>query len=224
MPHVQSPRPSARRSARRLTRPAALMVAAALALIAWGAFAFGAVYPWAYTPLGVGCAMVGLAGLLTGSRPVWTTNELLVGLGASRRLACCTGAAVVGYSRASVQEHRAVARRYHFAWHSELTLGPASRRELPGSHPSPIAPLEDYFAVPGATRWRLLLLPSAGCSAPVTHRRRTDLSAASPDRVACSPSWASHRRRFLATTFHRHAHLLGSGGRRICSRRRSDRT
>jgi O-antigen ligase len=36
---------------------------AAVALIAWGALAFGAVYPWAYTPLLAGCALVGALGL-----------------------------------------------------------------------------------------------------------------------------------------------------------------
>src|SRR5215218_7565038 len=41
-----------------------MMTAAALALIAWGALAFGAVYPWAYTPLLAGCALVGALGLV----------------------------------------------------------------------------------------------------------------------------------------------------------------
>ena len=34
-----------------------------LTLVAWGALAFGAVYPWAYTPLAAGCIVVGLAAL-----------------------------------------------------------------------------------------------------------------------------------------------------------------
>lgn len=38
-------------------------VPAILALIAWGAFAFGAVYPWAFMPLFAGCVVVALAGL-----------------------------------------------------------------------------------------------------------------------------------------------------------------
>jgi O-antigen ligase len=36
-------------------------VLATLLLIAWGALAFGAVYPWAFTPLFAGCAIVGIA-------------------------------------------------------------------------------------------------------------------------------------------------------------------
>src|SRR5215210_726097 len=41
-----------------------MVTAAVLALIAWGALAFGAVYPWAYTPLLAGCALVGAVGLV----------------------------------------------------------------------------------------------------------------------------------------------------------------
>jgi hypothetical protein len=47
------------------------VAAATLLLVAWGAFAFGAVYPWAYVPLAVGCGCVGLLGLLTGKRPIF---------------------------------------------------------------------------------------------------------------------------------------------------------
>jgi O-antigen ligase len=40
-----------------------VFVAALVATIAWGTFAFGAVYPWAYWPLAVACAGLGIAGL-----------------------------------------------------------------------------------------------------------------------------------------------------------------
>lgn len=50
----------------------------ALLLAAWGTFAFGAVYAWAYTPLAVGSAAVGLIGLASGTRPVWTPNRTLL--------------------------------------------------------------------------------------------------------------------------------------------------
>jgi O-antigen ligase len=39
-----------------------------LALISWGALAFGAPYPWAFIPLYAGCAVLGLAGILPGQR------------------------------------------------------------------------------------------------------------------------------------------------------------
>ena len=37
---------------------------AVFALIAWGALAFGAVYPWAFMPLFIGCALLGAADLI----------------------------------------------------------------------------------------------------------------------------------------------------------------
>lgn len=46
-------------------------------LLAWGTFAFGAVYPWAYYPLAAGSLVVGIAAIVTGDRPVWRTNRLL---------------------------------------------------------------------------------------------------------------------------------------------------
>jgi O-antigen ligase len=75
--HALSLPHSDKRSAGRLTRASATVIAATLLLIAWGTFAFGAVYPWAYTPLAIGCALVGVVGLLTGKRPVWATNRML---------------------------------------------------------------------------------------------------------------------------------------------------
>jgi O-antigen ligase len=42
--------------------------------LAWGAFAFGAVYPWAYVPLGIACAVVGGYGLLRGRLQSWASD------------------------------------------------------------------------------------------------------------------------------------------------------
>ena len=42
------------------------LLGAIVAAVAWGALAFGAVYPWAYVPLGIFCALVGIAGLVSG--------------------------------------------------------------------------------------------------------------------------------------------------------------
>jgi O-antigen ligase len=62
---------------RRLTPAASFVLAASLLLVAWGAFAFGAVYPWAYMPLALGAALTGLLGLTTGTRPAWPANRPL---------------------------------------------------------------------------------------------------------------------------------------------------
>jgi hypothetical protein len=56
-----------------LTGPArALLVAG----IAWGAFAFGAVYPWAYWPLAIAAAAVALVGLAAPAAIGWRTLDL----------------------------------------------------------------------------------------------------------------------------------------------------
>src|SRR5262245_46443292 len=56
-----------------VTGPArALLVAG----IAWGAFAFGAVYPWAYWPLAIAAATVALAGLAAPAAIGWRTLDL----------------------------------------------------------------------------------------------------------------------------------------------------
>jgi O-antigen ligase len=47
-----------------------------IAAIAWGAFAFGAVYPWAYWPLVVAVVAVGLAGLLLPGSVEWSRLKL----------------------------------------------------------------------------------------------------------------------------------------------------
>jgi len=54
------------------------MVVGSVGLAAFGAFAFGAVYPWAYTPLAIGSVVVGLLGVVSGTRPVWSPNRLLL--------------------------------------------------------------------------------------------------------------------------------------------------
>ena len=41
-----------------------LLTAAVVLLVAWGALAFGSVYPWAFTPLLAGCALTGVVALV----------------------------------------------------------------------------------------------------------------------------------------------------------------
>ena len=45
-----------------------LIRAAIVAIVAWGALAFGAVYPWAYLPLLAACVVAGLLGIASGRR------------------------------------------------------------------------------------------------------------------------------------------------------------
>src|SRR5213076_3080235 len=55
-------------------------VAAVLALVSWGAFAFGAVYPWAYWPLFGGCVLVGASALRQPAPPVAIGRPLAIAL------------------------------------------------------------------------------------------------------------------------------------------------
>lgn len=59
-----------------------MIQAGIVAIIAWGAFAFGAVYDWAYLPLLAACAIVGLLGLAWGRRapPSAANRAVLIGL------------------------------------------------------------------------------------------------------------------------------------------------
>ena len=47
-----------------------VVLATTLLIVAWGVFAFGSVYPWAYVPLALASAIVGVLGVTTGTRPV----------------------------------------------------------------------------------------------------------------------------------------------------------
>ena len=62
----------------RLSVQASLVLASTLVAVAWGAFAFGAVYRWAYVPLAVACACVGLFGFATGTRSIRDVRWVLV--------------------------------------------------------------------------------------------------------------------------------------------------
>jgi O-antigen ligase len=66
------------RRLRRVSRAASFVVGSTLLLVAWGAFAFGSVYAWAYTPLVIGSIVVGLLGCVTGGRPLWSANRILL--------------------------------------------------------------------------------------------------------------------------------------------------
>jgi O-antigen ligase len=56
-------------------------VAATMSLLAWGALAFGAVYPWAFVPLFLGCAAVGMAALVQYSESTPIEKLIVASLG-----------------------------------------------------------------------------------------------------------------------------------------------
>jgi O-antigen ligase/polysaccharide polymerase Wzy-like membrane protein len=58
-----------------------LLVTATMLVIVWGALAFGAVYPWAYQPLALAAAVIGLSGLVAGRRNRPPIMVLAIALG-----------------------------------------------------------------------------------------------------------------------------------------------
>jgi len=57
-----------------------LYVAALVLTLSWGLLAFGAVYPWAYTPLALAAAAVGLVGFAVGRGRPWVEKDLALPL------------------------------------------------------------------------------------------------------------------------------------------------
>jgi O-antigen ligase len=66
------------------------MVPAVVAAIAWGALAFGAVYPWAFAPLSMACASIGAAGAVAyrSRRQDPATRAALLAIAAVLATAC----------------------------------------------------------------------------------------------------------------------------------------
>jgi O-antigen ligase len=68
-----------------------LLIVATVLALAWGSLAFGAVYPWAYTPLAIGVAVIGLLDLIVtrgGRAPIaaMATGLTFIGLAISAQL------------------------------------------------------------------------------------------------------------------------------------------
>ena len=56
------------------------LIAATVVALAWGALAFGSVYRWAYTPLAIGAAVLGLLDLIGTSKGRPPLRDLTIGL------------------------------------------------------------------------------------------------------------------------------------------------
>src|SRR5690349_16231696 len=69
--HAQSVRPLHR-----------LLLLMCVLVLVWGAFAFGAVYPWAFVPLAIGCVVYGVLTLIVEWRGRPPVGALAIGLAA----------------------------------------------------------------------------------------------------------------------------------------------
>jgi hypothetical protein len=59
-----------------------VLLVGAVVSVTWGVLAFGSVYPWAYTPLAIACALTGIGGLLAGRLGRPPLGRLTIGLSA----------------------------------------------------------------------------------------------------------------------------------------------
>lgn len=112
-----------------------------MAAVVWGALAFGAVYRWAYTPLAIACAFVGLVALVTERR----SGPRLGALGAALAAIAITAALqIVPLSEATFGRVSpagdAFLRNYDFSYQ----LARASTSASPDSPPSGDSPARTH--------------------------------------------------------------------------------
>ncbi len=118
-----------------------LLVASTLALVAWGAFAFGANYQWAYMPLFGASIAVGLCGLVRSGSGAGST--LLI-LGAAAALALAISAQLIPLSQTTLSRVSPatdeILRRYDLAYATAAVHGS-------GMHPLSIEPRQTGIAL-----------------------------------------------------------------------------
>lgn len=128
------------------------LVIATLAVVAWGTFAFGAVYEWAYRPLALGAILVGLFGLVRGGRPFIGNNRLLwmsvIGI------ALLAMFQLVPISRPWLDRLSPATVRFLASYDLGFAYDPAADAEIAGR----VTPGHAISIAPGATRLGLLML------------------------------------------------------------------
>jgi O-antigen ligase len=125
--------------------------AAILVLLSWGALSFGAVYPWAFTPLYLGCAVVGIVALLQRKRTAATDLPLAVAL---LLLTCAIAVQILPLPAATIRvlspETDAFLQKYVLGWATVV-----------GRHPLSIEPAATTRALLAACAFGLVILGSA---------------------------------------------------------------
>jgi O-antigen ligase len=120
---------------------------ASVAAVVWGALAFGAVYPWAYTPLALTAALIGLAALIVERRGRPRIAALATGLGA---IGLAIGLQLVPLPRGVLDmvspATTAFQHDYDFSYYRPTapdeagSRGPAAAVNANTAHPTSIAP------------------------------------------------------------------------------------
>jgi O-antigen ligase len=143
-----------------------VLLTAIVAALVWGALAFGAVYAWAYTPLAVASAVIGIAGLIAGRRGRPPISRLAIGLAAigvaiSLQLVPLPRTVLVRVSPGT----DAFLRQYDFSYTHPAWSGESFPDEIPDSalpwQPISIAPAKTALGLGLFTALALLLLGTA---------------------------------------------------------------
>ncbi len=122
-----------------------VLPAAAMATVVWGALAFGSVYRWAYTPLAIACAVIGIVAIVAERRSGPRLGALSAALAA---IGLASALQIVPLSEATFSRVSpagdAFLRNYDFSY--LLAGAPASPETVPSNsgpartHPVSIAP------------------------------------------------------------------------------------
>jgi O-antigen ligase len=128
-----------------------ILLAITIAALAWGAFAFGAVYPWAYWPLVAACCLAGIGGLF-----------LERGAGASRALVVALVVTVAAGLLQVVPLSRAMLRQVSPASPGVIAqLDPAYAIGAVAAHPVSIHPPLTWTGLALLASFALLLIGSS---------------------------------------------------------------
>ena len=125
------------------------IVALTLVLLAWGTFAFGAVYPWAHRPLSIGAVIVGVVGLEFGRRRLGPHGRIFacliaIGLLAAVQLIPLSQRMLATLSPGTDQFLRSYDLRYALG----VVTGPDGEpMEIPIRHAISVAPVATLQAI-----------------------------------------------------------------------------
>lgn len=132
-----------------MSRPERVLIALTLALLVWGTFAFGAVYPWAHRPLSLGAIVAGVIGIEFGHRRLaphrWIFFSLIaIVLIAALQLIPLSQSVLATISPGTDRFLRAYDLRYVLG----VATGPDGEpMEIPVSHALSIAPAATVMAI-----------------------------------------------------------------------------
>ena len=129
------------------------IVAATVAVLAWGALAFGANYPWAYTPLMIGAALIGLAGVLSPAAETRVPRSVVWGL---ISVAAATSLQLVPLPHTTIDWLSPGTHRFLQNYSIDYALAAAS--EAPAFHPLSIEPPRTVLALAFLSALSLLLV------------------------------------------------------------------